>query len=193
MSDLDGGQEEPCKTLMWYSSRIADGRRKEERVVRISIDTDEDTFENALKAILAAYGESLPTSAVVSEPPRHDDDDEDDDEDGYLPGRWTRARVKKLVEWLGHSDAAVAVRYMAENAPAVSLDSTFEHMAERTGIEGFDGRAMGGRMSAVGFARNHIGGGVQPIYDVDYNARKYRMNTKLAAAILEAMDAFEEQ
>ena len=30
-----------------------------------------------------------------------------------------------------------------------------------TGIAEFDGKAMGGRMSAIGFARNHIGGGVK--------------------------------
>ena len=158
--------------------------------MKLSIDTDTDSYESALKAILAAYGRTFPEEAATE--PLHRDD-ADDEDNGYLPGRWTPARIKKLVEWLGQSDAAVAVRYIAENAPAVSLDSTYQHMAEHTGIEGFDGRAMGGRMSAIGFARNHIGGGVQPIYDIDNNARKYRMNTKLAAAILDAMDVLEGQ
>lgn len=62
-------------------------------------------------------------------------------------------------------------------------------MADHTGIPDFDGRAMGGCMSAVGFARNSIGGGVGPVYETDYNTRKYRMDKRLAAALLAEMDA----
>jgi hypothetical protein len=89
------------------------------------------------------------------------------------------------------SDAAVALRYIAEHAPSVDLDQVFKHMGEHTGIENFDGMAMGGRMSAVGFARNAIGGGVSPIYDTDYNSRKYRMDPKIAAALLEEMATYD--
>jgi hypothetical protein len=118
-------------------------------------------------------------------------DGEDQQDDRELPGRWTPIRIRQLVEWLGASDAAVAVRYIAEHAPAVSLDDVFSHMARHTGLEGFDGRAMGGRMSAVGFARNHIGGEVGPVYETDYGTRKYRMDPRLAAALLEEMDAVD--
>lgn len=150
--------------------------------MKLSIDTDVDTFDSALKAVHAAFGQAFPATNSA----------DGGDDDGYLPSHWTRPRLRKLVEWLGDSDAAAAVRYIAEHAPSVSLDDTYQHMSEHTGIDGFDGKHMGGRMSAVGFARNAIGGGVGPIYDTDYNSRKYRMDKKLAAALLEELDAYEE-
>src|SRR5450830_1872233 len=151
--------------------------------MKISIDSDVDTFDNAISAVYAAYGQSFPGDG-------QDDGDGPGDEQGddYLPGHWTPRRIRKLVQWLGESDAAVAVRYMAMHAPAVSMDELFQHMAQHTGIDHFDGKAMGGRMSAVGFARNSIGGGVGPVYDTDYSARKYRMDKRLAAALLEEME-----
>jgi len=152
--------------------------------MKISIDTEQDTFNSAIHAVHAAYGVAF--KANGSTPVDADDTSEDD---GYLPGKWTRPRLRKLVEWLADSDAAVAVRFIAEHAPAVDLDDVFEHMGAHTGIEDFDGKAMGGRMSAVGFARNAIGGGVTGPYDTDYNSRKYRMDKKVAEALLEEMDA----
>ena len=153
--------------------------------MKVSIDTDVDTFENAMTAVCAAYGQALPGSGSGVDGAGTEDEDDD-----YLPGHWSPRRIRRLVEWLGDSDAAVAVRFIAEHAPAVSLDEVFSHMAAHTGLEGFDGKAMGGRMSAVGFARNHIGG-VGPVYETDYAARKYRMDKRLAAALLEEMDAVE--
>jgi hypothetical protein len=151
--------------------------------MKITIDTDVDSFDSALKTIEAAYGHIHFKSGGAGA----------SDEDGVLPGKWNRPRLKKLVEWLADSDAATAVRYIAEHAPAVDLDEVFEFMGEHTGVENFDGKAMGGRMSAVGFGLNHIGGGVGRIYDTDYNARKYRMDKGLAAAIIEEMDAYAEE
>ncbi|MEU0265667.1 hypothetical protein [Nocardioides sp. NPDC006303] len=151
--------------------------------MKISIDTVGDSFESAIKAIHAAYG--VPYNADEDETPGTGDD--------YLPGKWTRPRLKKLVEWLDGSDAWTGLRYIAENAPAVDLNEVFAHMEEQTGVDGFDGKAMGGRMSAIGFGRNQIGGGVGPVYETDYNARKYRMDEKLAEALLEEMDAYESE
>lgn len=150
--------------------------------MKIQIDTETDSFDSAVSAVFAAYGQVRPASGPV-------EDRSIGDEDEHLPGRWNRRRLRRLVEWLGESDAAIALRYIAEHAPAVSLDEVFDHMAAHTGIEGFDGKAMGGRMSSLGFARNNIGGGVGPVYDTDYGSRKYRMDEKLAAALLEEMDA----
>lgn len=154
--------------------------------MRISIDTDVDTFDSALNAVHAAYGQTPPATGISA-------NGMSDDDDGYLPGHWSRPRLRKLVEWLGESDAAVAVRYIAEHAPAVSMDDVFKYMSAHTGIEAFDGKAMGGRMSAVGFARNAIGGDVGSIYDTDYNTRKYRMDRNLAAALLDEMDVFDNE
>ncbi len=85
----------------------------------------------------------------------------------------------------------MAVRYIAEHAPAVGLDEVFEFMGGETGIKDFDGKAMGGRMSAVGFARNAIGGGVGPIHDMDYNSEEVPHGQEAAAVLLEELDAYE--
>lgn len=146
--------------------------------MKISIDTDHDTLEDAVAAIYAAYGRA-----------DHDAGDMKED-DGYLPGNWNRPRLAKLVEWLGDADAAVALRYIAANAPAVELDEVFQHMADHTGITDFSGKHISGRMSAIGFGRNHIGGNVGPVYETDYSSRKYRMDKGLAEALLEEMDAY---
>ncbi|GAA4884542.1 hypothetical protein [Serinicoccus chungangensis] len=151
--------------------------------MKLTIDTEVDTFDAALAAIQVAYGQTTVTGGGGTE--------KGEENDGYLPGNWTRPRLRKLVEWLDDSDAALALRFIAENAPAVGIETVFEHMAQKTGNENFDGKAMGGRMSAIGFARNHIGGGVKAVYETDYASRKYRMDKNLAAAILEEMDAAE--
>lgn len=154
--------------------------------MKLSYDTQEDTFEDALAAVYAAYGRAREDDGPEEDP---EDDEGTGADNGYLPGNWTAHRLRKLVAWLGDSDAGVAVRYIAEHAPAVSMDSVFKHMAEHTGLADFDGKAMGGRMSAVGFARNSIGR-VGPVYDTDYGNRQYRMDKRLAAAVLEEMDAY---
>lgn len=154
--------------------------------MKISFDTEQDTFESAIQAVHAGYG--VPFTGATGVTSGDADTADVNEADDYLPGKWTRPRLRKLVEWVSGSDAAVALRFIAENAPAVSLDDVFAHMEKHTSLQGFDGKAMGGRMSAVGFARNAIGGGVTGPYDTDYNSRKYRMDKKLAKALLEEMD-----
>lgn len=152
--------------------------------MRLSIDTGVDTFESAMAAVHAAYGRVWPDVIEGDQP----SDDEPDNDNGYLPDRWSRRRLRKLVSWLGDSDAAEALRFIAERAPAAPMDEVFLHMADHTGLEEFNGKHMGGRMSAVGHARNHIGGGVGEVYDTDYANRVYRMDKRLAAALLEEME-----
>ncbi|MFQ6486201.1 hypothetical protein [Brachybacterium epidermidis] len=159
--------------------------------MKISIDTDLDSFSDAVRAVHAAYG------VIYGDLDTAGDDDsanadiayEDGDDGDYLPGRWTRKRIQKLAQWVHGGDADIALRFIAEHAPAVDLDEVFEHMEKQTGINGFTGKHMGGRMSAVGFARNHIGGGVGHIYDTDYGRRKYRMDERIARVLLEELEA----
>src|SRR5581483_4686130 len=109
--------------------------------------------------------------------------------DDFFPGKWTRKRIRRLAQWVATVDAAEALRYMAERAPAVDIDEVFQHMAEYTGIEVFNGKHMGGRMSSVGFAQNAIGAGVGAVYDTDYKHRKYRMDNGIAKVLLEELKA----
>ena len=157
--------------------------------MRLSIDTDVDTFESALAAVHAAYGQPAPTVAP-SEPTgtAEEGPDDDVDQDDYLPGRWTDRKLRRLVDWLADSDAAAALRFIADQAPSVAMDDVFTHMAKHTGINDFAGQQMGGRMSAVGFALNNIGN-VGAVYETDYNKRRYRMDPRLAKALLRVMDS----
>lgn len=161
--------------------------------MKLSIDTDSDSFDDAVRAVHAAYG--VPYGGEGSS-----DGDEDVDEgfvggggagEDFYPGRWTRKRIRKLAQWVHGGNADDALRYIADNAPAVDLDEVFSHMAEVTGIDGFNGKHMGGRMSSVGFARNSIGGKVGPVYDTDYGHRKYRMDERLAEVLLEELEALD--
>lgn len=161
--------------------------------MKISIDTDLDSFSDAVRAVYAAYGAVYDDSETAT-----DVDDTgvdiaggDEDQGDYLPGRWTKKRIQRLAEWVHGGDADIALRFIAEHAPAVDLDEVFEHMEEQTGIDGFAGKHMGGRMSAVGFARNNIGGGVGHIYDTDYGRRKYRMDERIARVLLEELEALD--
>lgn len=153
--------------------------------MKITIDTVQDSFGDAVAAVHGAYG--------VPQPGASDDDIEEgvfdgDDEpnaDDFYPGKWTRKRIRKLAQWVA-PDAAEALRYMAERAPAVDIEEVFQHMADYTGIEGFNGKHMGGRMSSVGFAQSAIGG-VGAVYDTDYKHRKYRMDKGIAKVLLEEL------
>lgn len=161
--------------------------------MRISIDTDVDTFNSAIKAVHAAYRVDYDPTRPLDEVEEHPGEANvhDDEDDDFLPGRWTPERLDTLVDWLADSDAAAALRYIAEHAPAVDLEEVFTFMGEHTGIEDFNGKHMGGRMSAVGFGIKSIGRGLGPVYDTDYARRKYRMDRRIAEALLKAFNAAE--
>jgi hypothetical protein len=155
--------------------------------MKLTFDTEVDTYESALTALRAAYGR-LENAAGQAEATPGGEVPAADGDEAYLPGRWSRRKLRKLAEWLDGSYAGIAVRYIAEHAPAVPIDQTIEHLASQVDAE-IDGRQMGGIMSSVGFARNHIGGTTQPVYETDYGSRKYRMSPDIAKVLLEEMDA----
>jgi hypothetical protein len=157
--------------------------------LKISIDTDVDTYESAIRAVLAAFGvpfnqKSLPVDG--GEELVFEDVEEEAPADDYLPGKWNHKRIRKLLSYV-QDDAAEALYFIAQHAPAVDIEDVFEHMAEYTGIEGFNGKHMGGRMSSVGFAQKRVPGITADIVDTDYRYRKYRMDKGIAKVILEEM------
>jgi hypothetical protein len=154
--------------------------------MKITLDTDADTYEGAIATVRAAFG--VTTSPAEDETPDDDDLEEVgfDDEDDYLPGNWTRRKLRKFARLIA-PDAAEALRVMATNAPAVDIDEVIDHMAEYTGIDGFSGKNIGGRMSSVGFAQNAIKSTSSDIYETDYRHRKYRMHEGIAKVLLEEL------
>jgi hypothetical protein len=159
--------------------------------MKISLDTEADGFDSAIRAVHAAYGVPYTPSAapVDDEDPEEIDwetESEDEDSDDYLPGKWNRKRIRKLVNWVTE-DAAEALRYIAENAPAVSIDDVIAHMAKYMEEPKFNGQAMGGRMASVGFAQKRIKGTTGKVVDTDYRHRKYRMDSGIAKVLLEEL------
>lgn len=155
--------------------------------MKITLDTDTDTYESALATVHAAFG--VAAFAVEDAAPADEDLEEvdaADQADDYLPGNWTRGKLRKVSEWVAE-DAAEALRFIAVNAPAVDIDKVMEHMATYTEIEDFNGKHMGGRMSSVGFAQKAIKGVSATIYDTDYRHRKYRMHEGIAKVLLEEL------
>jgi hypothetical protein len=157
--------------------------------VKITIDTAEDTFDGAIAAVHAAYGVPPDGGDRGDGGEEVDLDDEQNGGEDFFPGKWTRKRIRKLAQWVTGLDAGVALKYMAEHAPAVDIDEVLAHMAKHTGDPNFNGQHMGGRMSSVGFAQNAIGAGVGAIYDTDYKHRKYRMDKGIAKVLLEELEA----
>lgn len=151
--------------------------------MRISIDTDSDSYENALATVKSAFG-------VTDEAEwEYEEVDEENESpaatpDDFYPGNYTRKRLKKFAEFLAE-DAAEAVRYIASHAPTVSIDDTISYMGQHLGIAGFGGQHMGGRMASVGFAVNSLSGVKEAPYSTDYKNRLYRMDERTAKVLLE--------
>jgi hypothetical protein len=158
--------------------------------MKISIDTETDTYEDSIAALRAAFGVAV-EEYEDEEEWVDDEETEAEGDDDYLPGKWTQRKLRRFVREIT-DDSAVAVRFMAEHAPSVPIDDVLEFMGEHTGIKDFSGKHMGGRMSSVGFSQNGMPGVTSKIYDTDYKNRNYRMNKEIAEALIEALDYYSK-
>jgi hypothetical protein len=148
--------------------------------MKISFDTEKDTYDSAIATLRAAYG--IPTPDKDSS----EDTGPDEPADDYYPGGWTRKRLEKFAGWLA-ADAAEAVRYIAAHAPAVSMDEVIEYMGKHLNAENFSGQEMGGRMSSVGFSWKAVPGAKAAPLETDYKYRVYRMDEGIAAILRQLM------
>ena len=159
--------------------------------MKISIDTEQDTFPSAVKAVHAAYGVPYDATTIPVDVDSSAEEVEVDgevvEEEDYFPGKWNRKRIRKLLSYITE-DAEEALAYIARHAPAVDIDQVFEHMGNHTEIPNFNGKHMGGRMSSVGFAMKRIPGITADIVDTDYRYRKYRMDKGIAKVLLEELN-----
>lgn len=152
--------------------------------MKISIDTEQDSYDSAATALRAIYGIAAPNVATSGEAAHPEPV-------GASSGdRWNHERLTAFAKWLA-PDAAEAVRYIAAHAPEVSMDEVIEYMGTHLGIEGFTGQQMGGRMASVGFNWKSVPG-IDPETDVppmetDYKYRLYRMDQRIATTLLEIM------
>lgn len=158
--------------------------------MRVSIDTELDEYDDAVRAVNAAYGYKM------------DGDESDYGEGGgsspttssngstVLPGGWTE---KKLRKWAGllTEDAQEIVSYIAANPPEVSWDDVAKHLGAVKGLSGpVAGNVVGGAMSSGGHARKKLRGAPknQPL-DRDYVQRVYAIDERIAAILADELGA----
>lgn len=155
--------------------------------MRITIDTDSDTYEGALKTIKAAYG------LTGDSTPDLDDDEIDTSDNGHtgdsvvILGGWNAKKLRKWARWL-RDDAAEVVRYVAAHAPEVSYDEVAAHLGKVKGLsEPVDGKVLGGAMSSGGHAANAISGVKGQPIDRDHARRVYVIDTRVASVLAEEL------
>jgi hypothetical protein len=149
--------------------------------VKISIDTEQDSYDSAAAALRAAYGIATPDIVTSGDVGQHEPVGPASDD------FWNhRERLTIFANGLA-PDAAEAVRYIAAHPPEVSVDEVIEYMGTHLGIEGFSGQQMGGRMASVGFSWKNVPGADEAPMETDYRYRRYYMDERIAAILREIM------
>lgn len=154
--------------------------------MRIAIDTEADEFDDAVRAVHAAYGYT------------YEDEESEDNEDGaagnpsngsaILPGGWTEKKLRKWAKFLTE-DAQEVIRYIAANAPEVHWDDAAAHLGAAKGLSGpVSGAELGGTMSSGGHARKRLRGAPtsQPL-DRDHSERIYVIDERVAAILADEL------
>jgi hypothetical protein len=156
--------------------------------VRITIDTDSDTYEGALKTLNAAYGVANASTSDLE-----GDDEVDGSSNGragdsvVILGGWNAKKLRKWARWL-RDDAAEVVRYLAAHAPEVSYDEVAAHLGAVKGLsEPVDGKVLGGAMSSGGHAANAIPGVKGQPIDRDHARRVYVIDPRVASVLAEEL------
>jgi len=157
--------------------------------VKITIDTDVDSYQNAVQTLNAAYAVG-------------DDEDDQEREPGapkpagsakngstVIVGGWNAKKLRKWASYL-KDDAAEVVRYVAAHAPEVSFDDVAEHLGTAKGLGGpVDGKVLGGAMSSGGHAANVISGVKGQPIDRDHARRMYVINEQVAQVLADELGA----
>lgn len=151
----------------------------------VSIDTDADEFEDAVRALYAAYGHKFGDRADTDIATSASSNSAT-----ILPGGWSE---KKLRKWAGllNEGAQEIVRYIATNAPEVSFDDAAKHFGKFKGLRGpAAGNVVGGVMSSGGHALNRLRGAPkdQPL-DRNADRRVYLIDEQIAAILVDELGA----
>ncbi|MDO3687370.1 hypothetical protein [Micromonospora sp. C28ISP2-4] len=159
--------------------------------MRVTVDTDTDSFEQAVATVYAAYGKEFEwkggeaTTAPTQKVPHGSGS-------SILPGGWTEKKLRKWASYL-QEDAQHVVRYVAAHGPEVSYDDVQDFLGKLRGLTGpVDGKVLGGAMSSGGHALKYIPGvNSQPI-DRDHARRLYVIDTRFATVLADELGVPEE-
>lgn len=156
--------------------------------MQITIDTATDEFEDAVRALYSAYGQSYDDENLEEVDWEEEPPAEAPANAQVLPGGWTYKRLKRWTDYL-QPGASEIVRYVAANAPEIDFDDVAIHYAKYLGVKGpVSGRVVGGAMSSGGHALRQVGKGVksQPI-DRDWARRRYVIDERIAGILSELL------
>ncbi len=143
--------------------------------MKITIDTETDTFESSVEAVCGAYGQPKPW--------QWEDEDTKEVSDNpamvkngasnLLPGGWNEKKLRKWVSYLTANAQAVSL-FVAQSAPEVS----FEAVA---------GKLLGGTMSSGGHALKHIAGVKSQPFDRDWSRGLYVIDARVAKILVDEL------
>nr|WP_024126148.1 hypothetical protein [Streptomyces sp. FR1]AHE38766.1 Hypothetical protein pFRL2_91c [Streptomyces sp. FR1] len=154
--------------------------------MRLTIDTETDTYEQAIAAVQAAYGlrPDTPASwpdAPAAEPRPGPQDLADDD----LADGWTDQLLFDLIAALMPGARAV-LRRITELGGTVSYDDVQQHFAHHP-THSIPISRIGGTLTSVRAVQRHLGpDGAGPLLQRDERARRYRIDDVLVAGLRRA-------
>jgi hypothetical protein len=155
-------------------------------VVRLTIDTETDTYEQAVAAVQAAYGlrPVVPVTwpdAPAADPRPGPQDLADDD----LAGGWTDQMLFRLIAAL-MSGARAVLRRITELGGAASYDEVQQHFACHP-TNPIPLSRIGGTLTSIKAVQGRVGpDGAGPLLQRDERARRYCIDDVLVAGLQRA-------
>jgi len=157
--------------------------------MKITIDTETDTFESSVEAVCGAYGQPKPW--------QWEDEDTKEVSDNpamvkngasnLLPGGWNEKKLRKWVSYLTANAQAVSL-FVAQSAPEVSFEAVAAHLGDHMGLtEPVDGKLLGGTMSSGGHALKHIAGVKSQPFDRDWSRGLYVIDARVAKILVDEL------
>lgn len=150
--------------------------------MQLTIDTERDTFDIALKALLGAYGKGSEQSecSPATETPLSTANVQL----GQMSGGWDERLLRRWALDLS-SDAKEVVRFVAAQAPSVAYDDVAAHLSKVIG-KSVDGKYLGGVMSSGGFALRNVAMKDQPI-GRNHSRRRYEIDPRIASVLADEL------
>ncbi|WP_432198246.1 hypothetical protein [Streptomyces sp. bgisy027] len=154
--------------------------------MRLTIDTETDTYEQAIAAVQAAYGlrpdvpAAWPDAPATS--PRPGPQDLAADE---LANGWTDQLLFQLIAALMPGARAV-LRRITELGGTASYEDVQQHFADHP-THPIPPSKIGGTLTSVKAVQRHVGpDGASPLLQRDERARRYRIDNALVASLQRA-------
>ncbi|MEU6594098.1 hypothetical protein ABZ923_33640 [Streptomyces sp. NPDC046881] len=152
--------------------------------MRLTIDTETDTYEQALAVVQAAYGMRPVTPDEWSEAPDPRPGPQDLADDDLADG-WTGRLLFQLIAALMPGARAV-LRRITELGGTASYDDVQEHFAHHL-THPIPISRIGGSLTSVKAVQGRVGpDGAGPLLQRDERARRYRIDDELVAGLQRA-------